>query len=62
MSDSATDDADEGGEWQFSLDEVTEGGQVEFEPDPIEPGSPTFEGVFFVLLGVVLTLVVLFGV
>jgi hypothetical protein len=61
MSDSATDD-DEEREWQFGLDEVTEGGQKQPTPDPIEPGDPSLEGVFFVLLGIALTLFVLFGV
>jgi hypothetical protein len=54
-------DTPDDGDWEFSLDEVTEGGQVQFEPEPIEPGSPTVEGVFFVLVGVTLTLFVLFG-
>jgi len=51
----------EEGEWEFSLDEVTEGGQTQHEPEPIEPGSPSAEGVFFVLLGVALTVYVLVG-
>lgn len=53
---------EEDGDWQFNLDEVTEGGQVEYEPEPIEPGSPTLEGAFFVLLGVALTVFVLVGI
>jgi hypothetical protein len=40
---------------------VTEGGQVHPEPEPIEAGSPTAEGVFFVLLGIGLTIFVLVG-
>lgn len=56
-----SDTPDDEGDWQFSLDEVAEGGQVEYEPEPIEPGSPTAEGVFFVLLGVTLTLFVFVG-
>ena len=60
MSDTATDGDDEG-EWQFSLDEVTEGGQQQPEPEPIEPGDPSVEGAFFLLLGIGLTLFVLFG-
>mgnify|MGYP006282987143 FL=1 len=52
---------DEDGEWEFSLDEVTEGGQVQPQPEPIEPGVPTAEGVFFVLLGIALTVFVLVG-
>ncbi|MFB6220704.1 MAG: hypothetical protein ABEH90_04625 [Halolamina sp.] len=60
MSDSATDD--EEGEWQFGLEDVTEGGQKRPAPPPIEPGSPSLEGTVFILLGVALTLYVLFGV
>lgn len=56
-----SDTPDEEGDWEFSLDEVTEGGQVHPEPEPIEPGAPTAEGVFFVLLGVGLTVFVLVG-
>lgn len=55
----AKDDAED--EWEFSLEEVTEGGQVHPEPEPIEAGSPTAEGVFFVLLGVGLSIIVLVG-
>ena len=55
----AEDETDE--EWEFSLEEVTEGGQVYPEPEPIEAGSPTAEGVFFVLLGIGLTIFVLVG-
>ncbi|MEF8802432.1 MAG: hypothetical protein V5A38_03210 [Halolamina sp.] len=61
MSDSATD-GDEESEWQFNLDEVTEGGQQQPTPPPIERGDPSLEGAFFVLLGIALTLIVLFGV
>lgn len=60
MSDSATEGEEEG-EWQFSLDEVTEGGQDHPAPPPIEPGNPSFEGAFFLLLGIALTLFILFG-
>lgn len=56
-----SDTPEKEGEWEFSVDEVTEGGQVQPEPEPIDPGSPTVEGVFFVLLGVALTVFVLVG-
>ena len=46
-------------EWQFGLDEVGPDGLVEDEPEPLEPGQPTLENVFFVLLGVVGTLLLL---
>lgn len=54
-------DTPDEGDWEFSLDEVTEGGQVQSEPKPIEPGAPTAEGVFFLLVGVALTVFVLVG-
>lgn len=60
MSDPATE-ADDNSEWEFSLDEVTEGGQQQPPADPIEPGDPSLEGSVFVLLGIALTLFVLFG-
>lgn len=46
-------------EWQFELDEVGPDGVIEDEPEPIEPGQPTLENVFFVLVGVVGTLFLL---
>lgn len=49
-------------EWAVSLEDLE--GDDEDErpaPEPIEPGSPSVEGIAFVLLGVALTLVVLFG-
>ena len=62
MSDVSPDDDNDGEEWEFTLDEVTEGGQVYPEPEPIEAGSPTAEGVLFVLVGVALALVVLVAI
>jgi hypothetical protein len=58
---SAGDREDESAEeeWQFGLDEVGPDGVVEPEPEPLEPGQPTLENVFFVLLGVVGTLLLL---
>ncbi|GAA0305018.1 DUF7312 domain-containing protein [Halarchaeum salinum] len=51
------DDADDGGEWRFAIDEVGEDGVV--EPDkssspPIEPGSPSVENVAFFVVGIAL--------
>ena len=54
-------DEDEG-EWQFGLDEVGPDGIVESEPEPLEPGTPTIENVFFVLVGVAGTLLLLWTV
>lgn len=62
MSDVSPEDDNNSKEWQFTLDEVDEDGQVYPEPEPIEAGSPTTEGVLFVLVGVALTLFVLVGV
>jgi|GEM_PF-589034 hypothetical protein len=54
--DASTDDE----EWAVSLEDLEEDGEAAVhEPEPIEPESPTLEGVAFVLLGVALTLVVL---
>jgi hypothetical protein len=49
------DDSD----WEFGLDEVGPGGRVDPEPEPLEPGDPTLENVFFVLLGAAGTLLLL---
>ncbi|WP_435119338.1 DUF7312 domain-containing protein [Halolamina sp. C58] len=59
MSDARGTDGDD--EWAISLDDLEEGEASGYEPAPIEPGNPTVEGVGFVLLGAVLTLVILFG-
>lgn len=49
-------------EWPVSLEELEEDeADGRPAPEPIEPGSPSLEGVAFVLLGVALTLIVLFG-
>jgi len=61
MSDSATEGDGDDAEWRFSLEEVTEGGQERPRVQPIEPGDPSLEGALFVLLGIALTLFVLFG-
>jgi hypothetical protein len=55
----AAGDGAEADEWQFGLDEVGPDGIVEEEPEPLEPGQPRLENVFFVLVGVVGTLVLL---
>lgn len=58
MSDSPDASAD--GEWAVSLEDLEEDGEATVhEAEPIEPESPTLEGVAFVVLGVLLTLVVL---
>ncbi|WP_129114844.1 DUF7312 domain-containing protein [Halegenticoccus tardaugens] len=49
---------DEGGDWRFSVDEVGEDGKA--DEQTLEPGSPSIENAFFVLLGVFGTLFVLF--
>jgi hypothetical protein len=46
-------------QWEFGLDEVGPDGIVDSEPEPLEPGQPRLESVFFVLLGVVGTLLLL---
>jgi hypothetical protein len=53
-SDDTADSPDEDGSWDVSL------ADLEREPDHIEPGSPSPEHVAFVLLGVVLTLAVIY--
>lgn len=58
MSDSP--DASAGDEWAVSLEDLEADDEAPaHEPEPIEPESPTLEGVAFVVLGVLLTLVVL---
>jgi len=55
-----TDDTEtEESEWQFGLDEVGPDGIVEAEPEPLEPGRPSVENVFFILLGIALTVFLL---
>ena len=61
-AESTTDEDEDEGEWQFGLDEVGPDGIVESEPEPLEPGTPTIENVFFVLVGVVGTLLLLWTV
>lgn len=64
VGDATQDDADaEDGDWRFSLRDIEEAEAAEQRPQrpPIEPGSPSVENAAFVLLGVVLTLWVLFG-
>jgi hypothetical protein len=39
-------------EWKYDTDEVGEDGYEPEEPEPLEPGSPTVENAFFVVLGV----------
>ncbi len=62
MSDSRSAEPDDE-EWAVSLDDLGDDGDESegYQPEPIEPGSPTVEGVAFVVLGAALTLVVLFG-
>lgn len=58
MSDSPEASADD--EWAVSLDDLEGDDEAPVqEVEPIEPESPTLEGVAFVVLGVMLTLVVL---
>ncbi|WP_049980648.1 DUF7312 domain-containing protein [Halolamina rubra] len=57
--DRSTESGDD--EWAVSLADLEEGESDRPELEPIEPGSPTVEGVAFVALGVALTLVVLLG-
>lgn len=58
----APEDDDDEREWQVTLEDL-EGDDPSLRPQepPIEPGSPNVENVAFVVLGVVLTLYVLFG-
>lgn len=39
-------------DWKYDTDEVGEDGYEPEKPDPLEPGSPTAENAFFVVLGV----------
>lgn len=66
---STSDDqsADDDSEWRFGVDEVGDAAQAaEEEPQasdertlpPLEPGDPSLENAFFVVLGVVGTLLV----
>lgn len=54
--DSETDEAT----WRYGLDDVDEDG-IRSDREPLEPGSPSAENVFFVLVGVCLTLALLAG-
>jgi hypothetical protein len=59
---STPDEADDDEPWRFALDEVgPEAEEQEVRP-PIEPGSPSLENALFVLLGVLLTVALLFSV
>jgi hypothetical protein len=61
MSDATTGrDPEDDEEWQFALDEVGPEGQIEAE-ESIEPGEPKLENVLFVLLGIALTLWILWS-
>jgi hypothetical protein len=42
--------------WDVSLADLEDDG----EPEPVEPGSPSIENVLFVVLGVLLTLAVIY--
>ncbi|ELZ37947.1 hypothetical protein C471_12616 [Halorubrum saccharovorum DSM 1137] len=66
-NDTRSDDENEGGgesEWRFAVDDVGPNGVVEDthtpESEPIEPGSIDAEHAVCVVLGVVLTIGVLF--
>lgn len=60
-------DADDGRDWEFSLEDIrrreaeaaADAEAAERRRQPLEPGDPSMESVFFVLLGVVLTLFIL---
>jgi hypothetical protein len=51
---------DDDSEWRFGLDEVGEDATAAEEETmpPLEPGNPSLENAFFVLLGVVGTLLI----
>lgn len=53
------EDEDDGQEWQVSLEDLEDDDQP--AESPIQPGSPSLENTAFVVLGVLLTLYVLFG-
>jgi hypothetical protein len=59
-----SDEEDDESQWRFSVDEVGPGGVTEDthtpETEPIEPGSIDLEHAVFVVLGVALTVGVLF--
>ena len=52
-------DPDDEQEWQVTLEDLEDDDQP--EQSAIEPGSPSVENTLFVVLGVLLTLYVLFG-
>lgn len=64
---SADDPPESGGEWRFTLKDIeTREAEATAEAEsrarrsePIEPGDPSLEGIAFVLLGVVFTLLVI---
>lgn len=61
MSESRGADGDDR-EWAVTLEDLEgDDGDGRPAPEPIEPESPSAESVAFVLLGVALTMVVLFG-
>ncbi len=51
---------DEG--WRFELTDPDDESEVPEERPPLEPGSPSAENVFFVLVGVALTLLLFLSV
>lgn len=55
----ANADPDDEREWQVTLEDLEDDDQP--EQSAIEPGSPSVENTVFVVLGVLLTLYVLFG-
>ena len=57
MSQGSSSEADDDGEWRFSVDDVGPEAEPDPpEPDPIEPESISVEHAVFVGLGIVLTL------
>lgn len=67
QADQVAADADDAGEWEFSLEDIRQREAdaaadveaAERRRRPLEPGDPSLESVIFVLLGVVLTLFIL---
>ena len=66
-ADAEPDDGDDGWEWEYTLEDIAER-EAEAEAveeknerrsEPVEAGTPSLEGIVFVLLGVAFTLFVL---
>lgn len=55
------DDGDDG-DWRFAVSDFDGDDDAEAERPPLEPGSPSAENVFFVLVGVALTLLLVLSV